>query len=163
MKFKNIFLVAAVYFSLVIIACGSGPQIGPGTQVTMHYRMGAENYVYRSTLETGPIVFLFDEAKLLPALKERIAGLKKGQKKRIVLSPQDAFGEKNPELVKRIARSAFPTPNPREGKTFMGEATDGNFYQGLIEKVTDSYVILNLNHPLAGYDVWVEVEIIDVQ
>src|SRR5262249_6014193 len=55
-----------------------------------------------------PVVYLHGHANLVPALENALAGREPGEKFEIELSPEDAFGDREPDSERVVPRDAFP-------------------------------------------------------
>jgi FKBP-type peptidyl-prolyl cis-trans isomerase SlyD len=96
------------------------------------------------------IRYLHGHDELLPALERALEGKSVGEKLRVRLEPEDAFGEYDDALLRVEPRAGFPaTLEP--GMQFEG--VPGGERDGVIYTVTDvagDKVVLDGNHPLAG-------------
>ena len=96
-------------------------------------------------------------------VKLDLIGLPAGQRQIFELGSQDAFGEHNPQLVERIARSALPPEiELRENSLIEFGAPDGGGFAGFLRQLDDSHALIDFNHPLAGKPIRFEVEIIAI-
>jgi FKBP-type peptidyl-prolyl cis-trans isomerase 2 len=80
-----------------------------------------------------------------------------GEQKSVELPPEDAFGIRDPNLVRILPLSEF---KKRELDPFPGMLLDLDGTKGVVKSVSGGRVMVDLNHPLAGerivYDVKVE-------
>ncbi len=72
----------------------------------------------------------------------------------VALSAEDAFGKKNPKLMKLVPLQMFLKEKIRP---FPGLQVNMDGYMGVIRSVSGGRVIVDFNHPLAGRDVVYEV------
>jgi FKBP-type peptidyl-prolyl cis-trans isomerase 2 len=100
-----------------------------------------------------PFVFCLGEGMFLDAIDEFLSGKETG-KYDVELSPEKAFGKRNPQLIKIIPLKIFreKNTNPYPGMVFN---FDGNL--GKIISVSGGRVITDFNNPLAGKDVVYEI------
>src|SRR3954470_24982895 len=103
-----------------------------------------------------PIEFLLGGDDLLAKIEHALQGHKAGDKLKLHLEPEDAFGDYDENLVFLEPRKVFPA-ELEEGMTFDGAAlpqgTSPETPPGYIYTVTEIYpehVVLDGNHPLAG-------------
>lgn len=92
---------------------------------------------------------------IFPRLEEALAGKAAGDKVRLRLSPEEAFGAIDAALVRTEPRSRFPG-RLKLGMQFEAElAHDGHNHpvRFRIVKLNDDEVTLDANHPLAGQSV----------
>lgn len=101
------------------------------------------------------------ETPLLPGFVEALKSLKKGDKKEIILTADQAYGFYDPELVVKVPRSRLS-----RGKFLKpGDAVKGKLHpnQSLrafrVAECSSTSVSLDGNHPLAGQDLVFHVEV----
>ena len=118
--------------------------------VSLHYEMyDANNQLLDKTEE--PIAYL--HGGIFPLVEEALHGKNVGDTVEVALSPDDAFGEQDPELVRIEDVSVFPV-EVEVGMMF--EADDPETGDVLIYRVTDvadGKAVVDGNHPLAGMKV----------
>jgi len=93
---------------------------------------------------------------LLPAVEERLEGMRQGEERSFELGPERAFGRRNPKAVVEVDRSDFPA-DVAPGDRFDAEGADGRPVLLQVLDVTDDAVVLDANHPLAGQRVRFEI------
>jgi len=87
---------------------------------------------------------------IFPLVEEALEGKEVGYECRVSLSPDDAFGEYDADLVRMESRELFPA-NVNVGMQFEGspdESEESRIYT--VTDVTDEKVMVDGNHPLAG-------------
>lgn len=138
--------------------------IGNDSKVTFHYTVTIEDgTVVDSTKEDEPLTVQLGEKQLLPDLEEGLVGLDKGDKKSILLEPEQAFGELQDDAVTDIPRQNINLDeNIQEGMYIdLTDENEQNF-RGLVKELNDDNVKIDFNHPLAGRNLTFNVEVIDV-
>ena len=112
--------------------------------------------IYNEKRKYRPACIILGEGMLIKGLEEGIMKMNVGEKKTIEVSYKDAFGERNPELVRTFSIDLFKKQNidPKHGLivNFSGLI-------GRVQSVTSGRVRVDFNHPLAGKDLVYEVEI----
>lgn len=89
---------------------------------------------------------------IFPLVEEALHGKGIGDQCSITLSPDDAFGEYDHDLVEVESRNAFPE-EVAVGMQFEGgpeSADDEDYLLYTVVEVTDDEVTVDGNHPLAG-------------
>ena len=120
------------------------------TVVTLHYEMfDANNQLIDKTEE--PIAYLHGGYDgIFPLVEEALHGKAVGEEVDVTLSPDDAFGEQDPELVRIEPLNVFPV-EVEVGMMF--EADDPETGDTLVYRVTDiadGKAVVDGNHPLAA-------------
>lgn len=138
-----------------------GHQLGPGVWTRLRYRVfDAEGEALEAdAVETGCV---FGYGALLPALEAALEGKETGARCSVVLAPKDAFGKRDPARRLEVERDEFP-PDVAPGDRFDAEQEDGTPLVLQVLEVSETEVVLDLNHPLAGQRVRFEVEVLEAR
>lgn len=125
---------------------------------------------YKGTLDDGtifdeklkgintPLTFVLGNNKMITGFENAILTMKEGDNKTVHLNPDEAYGEYNEEYIFPVNRSIFPDDySIIPGNTEYFSGIDGNMIQVIILNVTDSEVILDANHHLAGKNLTFEI------
>lgn len=146
---------------------GTRPRIEPNSRVVLDYTLFDEDddIVDASDGEDGePIVYVHGYGMLVPGLERALAGMEVGESKEVVLPPEEAFGERDEELVLEVDRSELPRPDSVEvGDEIVAESPDGEEAILRVIEVKPDAVVLDGNHPLAGQTLRYSVHVRDVR
>jgi FKBP-type peptidyl-prolyl cis-trans isomerase SlyD len=137
--------------------------ISTGSTVTVHYKLfSADSHLLYESEEA--LTFTVGEDDILPAFEANLIGLDAGQKHRFTLSPEEAYGPYQEELVFTLSRQRLM--DDREdiapGQTLMLFTPEGESLTVTVLDVTDSTIKVDANHPLAGQTLIYEVEVLNV-
>ena len=113
--------------------------------------------------EHGPMELTIGEEDFYIPVEAALVGMRVGEKKTVTITPDDAFGDYDPENVFSVKRSELPediTPEVGLGLEVTGD--DDDLYMVTIVKVTDEEVSLDSNHPLAGEELTYEFELVEI-
>ena len=141
------------------------PTVQADSYLTLHYRLSDNaGNEYVSTFDLSPATLQMGGGQLAEPLEKCLIGLPAHQRRIVELACQDAFGEHNPQLVERIARSALPAGiELRENSLIEFGAPDGGAgFAGFLRELDGSTALFDFNHPLAGKPIRFEVEIIGI-
>ncbi len=143
----------------------SGPVIHPGARVTLNYEIRLpDDRVVDSTFETEPFSFTVGDGSFEPTLEESLLGLTEGEQTRILLTPEFAFGPRDPELVLEMSRSHFPADMPLVVDHLVEfNLPTGEPVAGQVLAVGDDTVTVDFNHPLAGHNIQFIVHILSIE
>ena len=138
--------------------------ISPEFTVTLHLSLALEDgTVLESTFDDEPLTFTMGDGTLVEGLELGLYGLKAGDRQRLVLDPEQAFGLHDAARQHTMERKDFPDDESLEPGLIMGFDTPaGDELAGTILSVDDDTVDVDFNHPLAGRVVVFEVEILEV-
>jgi len=139
-------------------------RIGPDKQVTLHFALKLDNGdVVDSTFDKNPATFKVGDGNLLPGFEQAIYGLKAGDKRSLPISPEQGFGQGNPQNIQVMPRSQFQDMELSEGLLVIFNDAANAELPGVVKAFDDNQVTIDFNHPLAGKALNFDVEIIDVK
>lgn len=105
----------------------------------------------------APVLVVLGKDHVVKGLDESLRSMGIGEQKSIEISPENAFGVRDPNLVRILPLSEF---RKRELDPFPGMLLDLDGTKGVVKSVSGGRVMVDLNHSLAGerviYDVKVE-------
>jgi len=134
--------------------------------VSMAYTLMVDGEIVEKTEEDETVQFIHGIGQLIPGLEREIYGMKTGEVKRILVSPEDGYGyyEEEEEAFAEIPVDEFPDDVPlEEGVEVMLQDDEGDEVDAYITEVVDGIVYLSLNHPLAGMELDFEVRIVGLR
>jgi FKBP-type peptidyl-prolyl cis-trans isomerase 2 len=135
--------------------------VGPGMFVTLHYEVrDSDGEPVGGDEERISIVF--GMGSLLPVVERAIDGRREGDHCSLQIEARDAYGHRDPRKRVEFDRSEFPS-DAVAGDHFEVENAEGEILVVRILEVEDDMVLVDLNHPLAGQDLKVEVQILTVR
>ena len=120
--------------------------------VTLHYEMfNAENQLIDKTEQ--PIAYLHGGYDgIFPLVEEALHEKNVGDVIEVVMQPEDAFGEHEPELIRIESVDAFPV-EVEVGMMFEADTPDGDVVVFRVTDVADGKAVVDGNHPLAGMKI----------
>lgn len=145
--------------------------VQPDSFLTLHYRLsGLDGTEHVSTFDMSPATLQMGGGQLAASLEACLLGLGVGEHHVFELEANDAFGQHNPRLVERIARSALPPDMELKVNSLVEFTAPGSAavpsapggLAGLLRELTDTTAVFDFNHPLAGQPVRFEVKIIGI-
>jgi FKBP-type peptidyl-prolyl cis-trans isomerase SlpA len=143
--------------------------VQPGSFLTLHYRLsGPDGADVVNTFRDKPATLSLGTGQLAPAMEQRLLGLAEGEHRSFDLAPGEAFGERNPQMLQRVARSLLqqmgdPQEGYEPGDVVQFPTPDGQgAFAGVVREVGDDWLLFDFNHPLAGQAVSFEVQLIGV-
>jgi len=141
-------------------------KVEKGTQVKVHYRGSLTDGTEfdNSYSREAPIAFQVGTGQMIRGFDEAVVGMTVGDKKSITLTPENAYGDINPEAQTEIGRDAFPDHvTLAEGLPVPLATPDGRSLMGRISQINESTVTVDLNHPLAGQDLQFDIELVEIE
>ena len=135
-----------------------------GDKVRVHYSGFLEDEtVFDSSLEKEPFELTIGQHKVIPGLENAIIGMKEGDKKKVSIPPEEAYGHHRKDLVVPVKRSNIPANiNPKIGMVLRIRSDDGTSAKATITDITEDMITLDGNHPLAGKRLTFKIKLIDI-
>lgn len=121
--------------------------------------LAREAGIFEKSESYGPKLALFGQNAIMRGMEEAIASSQIGKKEEFLISPDKAFGNKQPELTRVLSEKEFAKQGvqPIQG---MLVTLDGK--PARIKSVTSGRVVVDFNHPLAGESVLYSLKVIEV-
>lgn len=119
--------------------------------------------------DTRPLTFIYGTGRLLPVFESNISLLKTGDLFRFILTSEMAYGDKREEMIINVPVAVFETDGKlnedicRVGNEVPMKDSDGNPLTGMINEITETYVRMDFNHPMAGLDLFFSGKIVEVR
>ncbi|MDR4479841.1 MAG: peptidylprolyl isomerase [Nitrospira sp.] len=133
--------------------------IADGVKVSLEYTLTLpDKSVADSNVGQEPIIFVQGAHEIVPGLEKALEGMKAGQKRRIDVAAQDAYGPYNNKLRQSVEKEKLPK-DVKVGDIL--QASDNRLVKVL--EVNDKKVLIDLNHPLAGKMLTFDVNILKVE
>lgn len=132
-----------------------------GDTVRVHYTGRLANGdVFDSSAGGEPLEFQVGAGQVIPGFDEGVHGMSVGDKKTIEIEADDAYGQRVEQLVNQVPRAGLNLGDtqPEVGMNLIMHVADGQEIPITITEVTDTYVTLDANHPLAGERLIFDVE-----
>lgn len=117
-----------------------------------------------SFTEDKPYLYLHGNAQLLPVIEELLEGQLVGFSTNLVIGADDAYGIYQDELVVEVDKQQFATDNElKTGMKYATKGPDGSDVVVSIIEIKDDSVVLDGNHPLAGLDLVLDIEVLAIR
>ena len=117
---------------------------------------------FDSSRDGEPLEFTLGEGNVISGFENAVLGLSKGQSVTVRLEPADAYGEYSDEMIISVPKAELPEDiKPEEGVALLLYTEEGPV-EVTVKKVTESEVLLDANHPLAGEALTFEIELMEI-
>ena len=139
-------------------------EIGLSCRVIMHFSLTLEDgTVAESSFDNEPLDFVMGDGTLARGLELALFGLKPGERQRILLTPEQGWGQRDEGQIHTLGRDRFPEDMMLEPGVIIGfTGEEGQEIPGLVLEAGEDTVKVDFNHPLAGHAIRYDVEILDV-
>lgn len=119
--------------------------------------------VFDKTQGDDVLTFTIGQEQLIPGFEQAVVDMEVGETKQVTLSPDEAYGEYSDEDVVEVTRSRLPDNLvPEVGLRLEAQNKHGDPVIVTIKELTDTTVVLDANHPLAGKDLTFEISLKEI-
>ncbi|MCL5428090.1 MAG: peptidylprolyl isomerase [Candidatus Marsarchaeota archaeon] len=116
-----------------------------------------KNGVYDSKIHYGPQLVVLGRDNTIKGISDTLIGMDAGQAKKFELSPGQAYGERNKDLVRVMPLSDF---RKRDMNPSPGMQMDLDGAIATVVSVNSGRVMVDANHPLAGERITCELKVV---
>ncbi len=164
-QFKSV-----VYWTLglVLLTASIGAQeqgqVESDSVVTLEYVLKLSDETVVAGTESGePVTFQLGQGQMFLAVESKLIGMQPGETQEIVLSPQEAFGESNPEAIQKLENSEIPEEYREVGRAITVQDSQGAEHRGIVVDVSEQLTTIDFNHPLAGRTLHMVVRLLQIK
>jgi len=154
-------IVIMVLMSGAILAQALEPPltVSDGVKVTVEFTtISVEKTGEETKLGKDQTSYVHGNREILPNLEKALTGMKVGEKKRVTLAPEEAYGQYDEMKRVTVGKDLAP-PDVKVGSTIR--APSG--ISARILAVEGDKVTVDTNHPLAGKTIAFDVNILKLQ
>lgn len=136
--------------------------IKKGDTVFVHYTGTLEDGTeFDSSEGREPLEFVMGAGAVIPGFEAAVEGKEKGESVSVTIPPENAYGNRNEEMVIIVPRAEVPEHiDPEEGMMLQIALEEGEL-DVVISRVTDAEIELDGNHPLAGQNLNFDIRVVD--
>jgi peptidylprolyl isomerase len=136
-----------------------------GDTVRVHYCGKLhDGSVFDTSFDREPVQFTIGEGQVILGFEEAVVGMNPGDSKTTEVPMEEGFGPYREDMVVVIDKRQFADLNqePTIGDRVPIPQPDGPPLEVIVADVTESEVTVDANHPLAGEDLTIDIELIDI-
>lgn len=139
--------------------------LAAGTRVLVHYTGTLDDGTqFDSSRGREPLEVVLGRNMVIPGFEKAIAAMEPGQTVTVRIPEAEAYGPHNENMLVTFPRSSFPADIPAAlGEQLILRSPEGHEVPALIVDVNDTEISLDANHPLAGFDLTFEIELISAE
>ncbi|CAJ1440194.1 unnamed protein product, partial [Effrenium voratum] len=139
-------------------------EVKAGDEVFVNYegRLAEDGTVFDTREGKGPISFTVGLGQVVPGFDKAVRGMQVGQKLKVKISPEDAYGQRSDALIMNIPADKVPS-DLQEGMQVMLGGGSEKVPATVKQILTDGSAMLDMNHPLAGKALAFDIELVDIK
>lgn len=135
-----------------------------GLFVSVDYTGTLDNgEVFDSSNGRHPLEVQMGTGNLIPGFESALMGMALNDTKKFTLTPQEAYGERDPNRKHEFPRAEIPEGmTPQVGQTLMLSTPQGQQLPARVDSIDDTKVVFDLNHPLAGQSLTFDIKVVGI-
>jgi peptidylprolyl isomerase len=135
-----------------------------GDTVRVHYTGTFDDgEIFDSSSGREPLEFTMGSGQLIPGFDRAVDGMSPGESKTVKIPAEEAYGPHREEMMLEVDRAQVPPDlDPKVGERLEIKQQDGRSVPVTVTEVTDTQVVLDGNHPLAGKSLNFEIELVEI-
>lgn len=133
------------------------------SKVAIDYTLIVDGKVADTSKGRGPLEYTQGAGQIIIGLERALEGKNAGDKISVDIPAKDAYGEVNKEAFRRVPKTGIQNIEQMHVSDIVGASAGGHTFRAKIAEITDTEVLLDFNHPLAGKTLHFDVEIISVK
>jgi FKBP-type peptidyl-prolyl cis-trans isomerase 2 len=158
-----LFLILFLFASAAVFAAAP-LKIENGKEVTLTYKLSVKGTLLEAADPSEPFIYTHGKKMIVRGLEKELGGLKVGDRKTILVLPEEGYGLVNPKAFLEVSKEKLP-PEVTVEKGIWLEARDPKGVPQLvrISEVKEKTVTLDFNHPLAGKELEFQIEVLSIK
>jgi peptidylprolyl isomerase len=110
-----------------------------------------------------PLEFQIGAGEIIPGIEEAVEGMNVGETNTVTVPADRAYGPHHGEAMQRIPRAEIPDHiQLSPGLRLQAQRSDGQQILLTVVEVTETELMVDANHPLAGQDLVFDLELVEV-
>lgn len=123
----------------------------------------ADGTVFDSSEGKDPLQVKLGAGTVIPGFDEALTGMEVGEKKTVTIPYLKAYGPHNAEMVMQIPITQVPEDmSPEIGDKMQVGGAAGEAMTVIVLDITDDFIVLDANPPLAGQDLTFALELVAI-
>jgi FKBP-type peptidyl-prolyl cis-trans isomerase 2 len=141
----------------------AGPAIENGSTVRIEYTVTDEAGTLLDTSKgRQSLQFTHGQREMIPGVERQLLGMHSGEEKKLVVTPEEGYGPIDPTAQTEVPKERVPLEAQEVGKRLLASTQSGQQRVVMVKEVKERTVVLDLNHPLAGKTLLIDVKVLGV-
>jgi len=139
-------------------------QVKSGDKIKVHYHGKlTSGETFDSSEGREPLEFEVGSGMVIKGFDDGVTGMKIGEKKTINIPAEEAYGEKNPDMLMDFPKDRLPADMQIElGMQLMMSDPSGQQFPVKVNEIKEEIIVLDGNHPLAGEELIFDLELVEI-
>jgi len=139
-------------------------KVAEKNNISVHYTGKLKDgEVFDSSEGREPLKFVVGDGNMIPGFENGVLGMELNEKKTIEIPFDQAYGDIRKDLFHEVSNDNLPQDlKPEIGMQLQSKSQDGSVLNVTIIKVNENSVTIDANHPLAGKDLYFDIEVVEI-
>ena len=139
-------------------------QVRVGDTVRIHYTGKLDDgTICLASRGRRPLQFTVGRQRIILGIDEAVVGMQTGEKRTIILQPDDAFGEHRDGMFIIVDQKSIPAGMaPEIGQSLWTTGASDRMILVTVAEVDGRKITLDTNHPLAGKVITFEIHLMGI-
>ena len=133
------------------------------SKVAIDYTLTVDGKIADTSKGRAPLEYTQGAGQIIIGLERALEGKNEGEEISVNIPAKDAYGEINPQAMRRVPKTAIQNIEQMHVGDLVGASANGHTFRAKIAEINDTEVVLDFNHPLAGKELHFDVKIVSVK
>jgi len=136
--------------------------VSNGKVISLEYTLKLEDgQVVDTNVGQDPLTYTQGANQIIRGVEAAVEGMEIGQAKQAVVSPQEGYGDPDPDAFHEIPKDKVPQ-EAKVGTQLHGKDASGREIRPIVSAIKDDTVLLDFNHPLAGKTLYFDLKVLNI-
>ena len=139
-------------------------KVKSGDTVKVHYTGKFDDGTeFATSINDDPLQFTIGKGQVISGLEQAVMGMSPGEAKTAEIVAEQAYGPYQEDKVVEVSRDRFPPHMELQiGTVLRMRKAGGEKIRRIVTTLSDTKVMLDANHPLAGEDLTFDLQLIEI-
>ncbi|MDH3674768.1 MAG: peptidylprolyl isomerase [Anaerolineae bacterium] len=139
-------------------------KVKSGDTVKVHYTGKFDDGTeFATSINDDPLQFTIGKGQVISGLEQAVMGMSPGEAKTAEILAEQAYGPYQEDKVVEVSRDRFPPHMELQiGTVLRMRKAGGEKIRRIVTTLSDTKVMLDANHPLAGEDLTFDLQLVEI-
>jgi peptidylprolyl isomerase len=139
-------------------------KVKSGDTVKVHYTGKFDDGTeFATSINDDPLQFTIGKGQVISGLEQAVMGMSPGEAKTAEILAEQAYGHYQEDKVVEVSRDRFPPHMELQiGTVLRMRKAGGEKVRRIVTTLSETKVMLDANHPLAGEDLTFDLQLIEI-
>jgi peptidylprolyl isomerase len=123
-------------------------------------KLSYDGEVFDTSIGKEPLNFQLGSGMVIEGFEKAVKSLNVGESGNFTILPDEGYGWTLDELIQKVPKNQVPD-GVKVGNELRGLNSMGEEYSVIVSEVSDDYITVDANHPLAGKTLYFDIKLIE--